>query len=66
MSILFQQENILKNTKLAFRFLDFYEQFPRKLWLQILELVHPAEVRENIKTEQLASFFLDFSEQLPW
>lgn len=44
MSIFFQQENMFKNTKLAFRFLDFYEQSPRKPWLQTLELVHPAEV----------------------
>lgn len=35
--------------QLAFIFLDFSEQFPRKLWLQTLEWVHSTEIWEITK-----------------
>ena len=57
---------MLKNTKLAFRFLLVWTISKEALASNTGTGSSTWGLRENVKTEQLASFFLDFSEQLPW
>lgn len=64
--VLHSRKTCLK-PELAFIFLDFSQQFPRKTLASNTGWGHPTEVlRKKIKIERLAFFFLDFSEQLPW